>query len=65
MNSDTLQGKLKQFSGAVKAKWGELTDDEITEAQGDTEKLAGKIQEKYGLARDKAKDSLDDLKNKI
>ncbi|PQA88032.1 CsbD family protein [Hyphococcus luteus] len=54
MNSDELKGKWKQLQGAAKEKWGKLTDDELTEIEGDQDKLAGKIQEKYGVAREEA-----------
>lgn len=54
MNSDELKGKWKQLKGSVKQKWGKLTDDEVTEIEGNSEKLIGKIQEKYGVARGEA-----------
>ncbi len=54
MNSDELKGKWKQLQGSAKEKWGKLTDDELTEIEGDQDKLAGKIQEKYGVAREEA-----------
>ncbi len=54
MNTDQLKGKWKQFQGAAKAKWGKLTDDDWKTADGDAERLAGKIQEKYGDTREAA-----------
>ena len=54
MNSDILQGKWHQLKGSVKAQWGKLTDDEIDQMEGHAEILAGKLQERYGLARDDA-----------
>lgn len=59
MNRDQLKGKWKQFTGEAKRKWGELTDDEIDQAEGDTEKLAGIVQERYGIAREEAKEQVD------
>ena len=49
---DKVGGKWKQVSGEVKKQWGKLTDDEILEVNGDREILAGKIQEKYGIAKE-------------
>ncbi len=64
MNADTLKGKWKQMSGEVKAQWGKLTDDEIMHAEGDLEKLQGKIQEKYGYSKDKAKEEVNNFMNR-
>jgi uncharacterized protein YjbJ (UPF0337 family) len=52
MNQDKFMGQLHEITGKVKAKWGDLTDDEILEAQGRFEELAGKIQKKYGGTRE-------------
>jgi len=52
MNTDQVKGKLKQMSGEIKRKWGQLTDDDITQAQGSMDKLVGKIQERSGDQRD-------------
>ena len=39
MNWDQVQGKWKEMSGNVKSKWGELTEDEVSEMDGDREAL--------------------------
>lgn len=54
MNSDILGGKWKQLKGAVKQQWGKLTDDEIDQVNGNAEKLAGILQEKYGYSKAQA-----------
>jgi len=56
MNEDIFKGKWKELKGSVKEKWGDLTDDEITEVEGKTEKLVGILQEKYGYSKDKAQE---------
>lgn len=63
MNWDQVQGKWKEMSGNVKAKWGELTDDELTEVAGDREALEGKIQAKYGKTKEQAKEEVDQFLN--
>ncbi|GIU02854.1 MULTISPECIES: CsbD family protein [Shewanella] len=55
MNNDIVQGKWKQVSGTLKANWGKLTDDDLLEIDGNLEKFQGKMQEKYGMAKDEAK----------
>ncbi|MEX0312172.1 MAG: CsbD family protein [Tateyamaria sp.] len=59
MNWDTIKGNWKQMTGAIKEKWGELTDDDLQEAEGDREQLVGKIQERYGVAKDEAENQID------
>ena len=61
MNWAKIEGNWKQFKGSAQAKWGELTDDEVDEAAGNREKLVGKIQEKYGVAKDEAERQVDDF----
>lgn len=61
MNKDTAGGKWKQMRGKIKEKWGELTDDEIDQAEGNKDYLVGKVQERYGLSREEAQKQLDQL----
>ncbi|MDY6963992.1 MAG: CsbD family protein [Pseudomonadota bacterium] len=59
MNWDQIEGNWKQFTGKAKEHWGELTNDEITEARGEREQLIGLVQSKYGKARDEAEREVD------
>ncbi len=59
MNSDTMKGNWKQLKGKAKAKWGEITDDELDRIDGDRELLEGKIQEKYGRTKEEARREVD------
>lgn len=61
MNADELKGKWKQMSGEVKSRWGKLTDDDLTEIDGEREKLIGKLQERYGKSREAVEKELEDL----
>ena len=54
MNWDQIQGNWTQFKGRLKEQWGDLTDDDIDRAAGQRDQLVGKIQERYGIARDEA-----------
>jgi len=60
MNWDRIEGNWKQAAGTVKEKWGKLTDNDITQINGKREQLEGKLQERYGYARDQAKKDVDD-----
>lgn len=52
MNRDTIAGNWKQLVGKAKAEWGRLTDDDLTVIEGRRDQLVGRIQERYGLARE-------------
>lgn len=54
MNNDRMGGAWHQLKGKVKEQWGKLTDDDLLQLDGHSEKLAGKLQERYGYARDEA-----------
>ena len=55
---DRVEGSWKEFQGKVKEQWGKLTDDDLTVVAGKRDQLAGKIQERYGYARDKADEEI-------
>jgi len=61
MNWDIIEGKWKQARGAVKTKWGKLTDDDLKAIAGKRDQLIGKLQEKYGMAKDQAEKQLTDF----
>lgn len=61
MNNDTIKGQWKQLSGKFKARWGKLTDDDLQVAEGNADYLVGKIQERYGIARDEAQRQVDEF----
>jgi uncharacterized protein YjbJ (UPF0337 family) len=61
MNEDRIKGQWKQLSGKLKAQWGKLTDDDLAVVEGDREYLIGRIQERYGIARDEAERQLRDF----
>lgn len=60
MNSDQLKGKWKQLKGSVKERWGKLTDDDLDVIDGQQDQLIGKIQEKYGIAREAAQKQVEE-----
>lgn len=54
MNWDQIEGKWKQLKGRVRETWGDLTDDDLETIGGKRDRLAGLVQEKYGVAKDEA-----------
>jgi uncharacterized protein YjbJ (UPF0337 family) len=48
MNEDKMKGKWNVLKGEIKRKWGRVTDNDLLEAEGNLDKLIGKIQERSG-----------------
>jgi uncharacterized protein YjbJ (UPF0337 family) len=61
MNWDVVKGNWKQWTGKVKQKWGKLTDDDLTAIGGKRDELLGRLQQRYGYAKDEAERELDDF----
>lgn len=43
-----FEGNWNEFAGKVKQQWGKLTDDDITQINGNRQELEGRIQKHYG-----------------
>ena len=50
--------KAEAEYAVAKEKWGKLTDDQLDVIAGKRDRLAGKIQETYGVSRDDAEKQL-------
>ena len=61
MNWDIVEGKWGQLKGSIKEQWGKLTNDELTEIAGNRDKMAGKLQERYGWTKEEADDKLNEF----
>ena len=59
MNRDQMQGNWKQFRGKVQEKWGKLTNDDLDVIEGKRMELSGRLQQRYGVARDEAERQID------
>ncbi len=62
---DQIVGGWKQVRGEVRKQWGKLTDDDLEQIKGERDKLAGKIQERYGIAKEDANRQIDQWANKL
>lgn len=59
MNWDQVEGKWSQIKGEIRWKWGKLTDDDLEVVAGSKDKFVGRIQERYGIAKEEAEQQLD------
>lgn len=62
MNWEQVKGNWNQLKGSAKVQWGKLTDDDLTEIEGDRDKLVGKLQEAYGITKEEAQREIDSFK---
>jgi len=65
MNRDQWQGKWKELKGIIKEKWGELTEDDLTQLEGHRDRLAGLVQQKYGLAKEEVERQIREFEKHI
>ena len=59
MNWDQIKGKWQQMTGEIQSEWGELTNDEVAQIDGDREKLEGLIRERYGKTKEEVHDEVE------
>jgi len=52
MNQQTLNGQWSEIKGKISEKWGELTDNDLKQANANVEQLIGVIQRKTGESRE-------------
>jgi uncharacterized protein YjbJ (UPF0337 family) len=60
MNWDRIEGEWKNFKGKVREKWGKLTDSDVDDIGGKKDRLVGRLQERYGTAKDKIEAEIDE-----
>lgn len=65
MNWDQVHGNWTQIKGKAKQMWGDFTDDDLDVIAGKREELAGRLQAKYGLSKEKAEEQVDDWVEKL
>ena len=65
MNWDQIEGKWKQMKGTVRKKWAKLTDDDLDLIAGNRDEFAGRLQERYGIAKEEAERQLDEWQRSV
>ncbi|WDF67104.1 CsbD family protein [Sphingobacterium oryzagri] len=61
MSELTWKGRWNELKGKVKQQYGELTDDDLTYAEGKEDELLGRLQKGTG----KSKEEVEDWLNKM
>lgn len=65
MNWDQIAGNWKQMTGRARQEWSKLTDDDVEGVKGDRDSLLGRIQERYGVAREEAERQVREWEHKL
>jgi uncharacterized protein YjbJ (UPF0337 family) len=58
MNWNRVAGNWKRFKGTIKQKWARLVRNDLAYLDGRWDELAGRIQERYGIAQEHGEDEL-------
>jgi len=61
---EEYKGKWQQQVGAAKVAWGKLTHDELLQTEGQEQKLAGLVQERYAISKEVAEEQVKEFLNK-
>lgn len=64
MNWDQIKGNWTQVKGQAQQQWGKLTNDDLDVIEGKREELVGRLQERYGIAKEEAEKQVDDFSKK-
>lgn len=64
MNTDMVQGSLKELKGDIKQTWSKLTDDDLNYLDGGVDQIIGKVQKAYGFTKERATEEFDKFKSK-
>ncbi|MFN0102148.1 MAG: CsbD family protein [Bryobacteraceae bacterium] len=64
MNNDILAGNWLQLKGNIVEQWGKLTNDDLDVIAGRRDQMAGKLQERYGIAKDEAERQISEFEKR-
>jgi uncharacterized protein YjbJ (UPF0337 family) len=56
-----FKGGWNEVKGKLKQKYGQLTDDDLTFAEGKDEELLGRLQQKLGKSKEDLRKEIEDL----
>lgn len=61
MSELELKGNWNEIKGKLKQKYGELTDDDLTFAEGKYDEMLGRVQKKTGKTKDELRKEIESL----
>jgi uncharacterized protein YjbJ (UPF0337 family) len=61
MTNLKLKGSWNEVKGKLKQKYGQLTDDDLTFAEGKQDEFLGRLQQKLGKTKEDLRKEIEDL----
>lgn len=58
MTNQILKGEWNELKGEIQKSWGQLTDSEIDQIDGEATRLEGLLQQKYGHTLEEAREKI-------
>ena len=65
MNWDRMEGQWKQRRGKAMHHWDKVMNDELAAIAGKYEDLVGRLQERYGIAKEEANQQVKDFNKTV
>jgi uncharacterized protein YjbJ (UPF0337 family) len=56
-----MKGNWNEIKGKLKQKYGQLTDDDLTFAEGKEDELLGRLQKRLGKSRDQLRSEIEQM----
>jgi uncharacterized protein YjbJ (UPF0337 family) len=56
-----LKGSWNEVKGKLKQKYGQLTDQDLTFAEGKEDELLGRLQQRLGRTKDQLRAEIEDM----
>ena len=56
-----MKGSWNELKGKLKQKYGQLTDDDLTFAEGKEDELLGRLQKTLGRTKDELRAEIEDM----
>jgi uncharacterized protein YjbJ (UPF0337 family) len=61
MDKLSLKGAWNETKGKLKQKYGQLTDDDLTFAEGKEDELYGRLQQRLGKTKEEIRNEIEKL----
>ncbi len=65
MNKAIFQGNWNEIKGKIQREWGNLTQNDLTKIEGDSNALFGIVEKQYGYTKEEAEKKVNDFLNKM
>lgn len=59
--TDQIKGNWNELKGKIKQEYADVTEDDLTYAEGKEDEMLGRLQKKIGKSKQEVKDWIDSL----